>query len=864
MAESSTNGKGQDETDTDKDIVEKPAVSTHESAPGDGGSPDHDAEILTRGTLVGRYLVVERLGAGAMGVVYAAYDPKLDRKIALKLLRPKEGVGDQARRTARLEREAQAIAKLSHPNVVGIFDVGVHEGQVFMAMEYLAGGTLHDWVAAKKRPWREIVKMFIEVGHGLAAAHVEGLIHRDFKPENVLLDKNGAPKVVDFGLVRLSAAADLTESGAIERSASGESESQSVEPSPRAGGSASLTRTGALTGTPAYMAPEQFLGKPIDARTDQFAFCVALYEALYGERPFAGETVLSLADSVTEGRMRALAKGTDVPAWVRACVIQGLRVDPTERYSEIDQLLAVLANDPIARRRRRLLIVAASMSLVAGVVVTRHFVLAKRQEIDRQVARDLSLADASLAGAAIRRDDAKTLRDRALAAFDGYDRDKGEALWAQSLSLARTASAAYELAIQYLGAAATLSPERGFRNRTADAIVEYLGIQELSTEERKAGIRLLATYDDGNIRTNRLNANARLRIDTTPEHLNARAEIFDGSTYRTMGPQRGLSRAPLVLDLAPGSYRVVFEESDAHVGFEYPIVLSAGEFFDRSIWVPPKSTVPDGFVYVPEGRFLFGSGDEEMRTGFLETVPIHQVNTQPFLISRFETTVREWISFLESLPSDRRKERLPHGSADAYGGAVSLRPLPGGRWEYMIRPANKTYRSESGKSFVYDDRKQLAFQDWTNFPVSGISPEDARAFCDWLNTSGKVPLARVCTEYEWERAARGADARDFPHGNKLAPQDANFDLTYNRRDEAFGPDEVGSHPASDSPFGISDLVGNVWEITNSVLDRGQQVIRGGSFYQFRPTQQSPNRQPIASTTRDQTIGLRVCASLPSQ
>ena len=154
---------------------------------------------------VGRYLVVERLGAGAMGVVYAAYDPELDRKIALKLLRPQQGEGDQARRQARLVREAKAIAKLSHPNVVGIFDVGVHDGQVFMAMEYLAGGTLRDWMAAKKRPWREIVKMFIEVGHGLAGAHAEGLIHRDFKPDNVLLDKNGVPKVVDFGLVRLSA-----------------------------------------------------------------------------------------------------------------------------------------------------------------------------------------------------------------------------------------------------------------------------------------------------------------------------------------------------------------------------------------------------------------------------------------------------------------------------------------------------------------------------------------------------------------------------------------------------------------------------------------------------------------------------------
>src|ERR1700690_145246 len=144
MAESSTNGKGKDEA--------PPATTTHESGPGDHGTSDDDVDILARGTTVGRYLVLERLGAGAMGVAYAAYDPKLDRKIALKLLRPQEGRGDQARRTARLEREAQAIAKLSHPNVVGIFDVGVHQGQVFLAMEYLGGGTLRDWLPPPKGP----------------------------------------------------------------------------------------------------------------------------------------------------------------------------------------------------------------------------------------------------------------------------------------------------------------------------------------------------------------------------------------------------------------------------------------------------------------------------------------------------------------------------------------------------------------------------------------------------------------------------------------------------------------------------------------------------------------------------------------
>ena len=314
---------------------------------------------LAKGTSIGRYRVLERLGAGAMGVVYAAYDPKLDRKIAIKLLRPDDSKGDQARRQERLVREAKAIARLSHPNVVSVFDVGVHDGQVFLAMEHLSGGTLRDWVNAQKRSWREVVKMFIDVGHGLGAAHAEGLIHRDFKPDNALLDKRGKPKVVDFGLVRLTGTAlDAPAAGSGDDAAAAADALASI--SGVAISLTALTRTGSITGTPAYMAPEQFLGRPIDARTDQFAFGVALYEALYGERPFEGETVTELAGSVTKGRMRPIPTSADVPAWVRACVVRALQFEPGDRYPGFDELLSVLASDPIARSRR-LLTAAASL-----------------------------------------------------------------------------------------------------------------------------------------------------------------------------------------------------------------------------------------------------------------------------------------------------------------------------------------------------------------------------------------------------------------------------------------------------------------------------------------------------------------------
>ena len=249
-----------------------------------------------------------------------------------------------------------------------------------------------------------------------------------------------------------------------------------------------------------------------------------------------------------------------------------------------------------------------------------------------------------------------------------------------------------------------------------------------------------------------------------------------------------------------------------------------------------------------------------MRTAFLETIPLHQVHTQAFLIARQETTMGDWIDFLNDLPKEQQEKRRPQGRKDGRGGFVELRRAEDGSWELRFRPTDRTYRAREGERFHYAERTQRASQDWRRFPVAGVSPDDALEYAAWLDRSGRVPGARLCTEHEWERAARGADAREFPHGNELWPDDANFDSTYGRKNGGYGPDEVGSHPASRSPFGVDDLVGNVWEITRSVIDADQFVARGGSFYQYRKTQMSSNRDPIAQVTRDHTLGLRICAS----
>ncbi|MFP2912024.1 protein kinase domain-containing protein, partial [Pyxidicoccus sp. 3LFB2] len=242
---------------------------------------------LQRGATLGRYVVLERIGAGAMGVVYAAYDPQLDRQVALKVLRPEGRQVEELR--LRLVLEAQALARLSHANVVAVFDVGAHGDCVFLAMELVDGVTLAEWLK-QPRPWQEVLRVFGEAGRGLAAAHAAGLVHRDFKPANVLVGLDGRPRVTDFGMARPL----NREQGAAARVAPDVAAVSTGSPtaSPLA---TPLTRTGVLLGTPAYMAPELLGGRRADARSDQFSFCVALHEALYGVRPFEGDSLEAMA-----------------------------------------------------------------------------------------------------------------------------------------------------------------------------------------------------------------------------------------------------------------------------------------------------------------------------------------------------------------------------------------------------------------------------------------------------------------------------------------------------------------------------------------------------------------------------------------
>ncbi|HSD89609.1 MAG TPA: protein kinase [Kofleriaceae bacterium] len=291
---------------------------------------------------VGRYVIAETLGVGGMGVVYAARDPELNRDLAIKVLRPELWKSDPDA-TRRIVREAQAMARISHPNVVAIYDVGTIDGQVFIAMERIAGTSLRKWLSAAPRSTGEILEVFIAAGRGLIAAHDAGMVHRDFKPDNVLVGTDGRTRVTDFGLAFDQGTEDALET-------SGE------------------TATRPIVGTPAYMAPEQHAGANLDARTDQFSFAVTLYEALYGKRPFAGKSRDELADSVINGRIDPPPPGSRVPASLRAILVRALSVKPGDRYPTLRDMLIALGRDR-GRRPRQL----ARGALVAFAVVAVAF-----------------------------------------------------------------------------------------------------------------------------------------------------------------------------------------------------------------------------------------------------------------------------------------------------------------------------------------------------------------------------------------------------------------------------------------------------------------------------------------------------------
>jgi serine/threonine protein kinase/formylglycine-generating enzyme required for sulfatase activity len=516
-----------------------------------------------------------------------------------------------------------------------------------------------------------------------------------------------------------------------------------------------------------------------------------------------------------------------------------------EDLTPSEAAFANASHSAMRRRRRARIAIAVAVPAIAASFYVGARLIAER-DVARTIGGKIGEADADLAIARKASGELEDLRAVSVAEFEaGKSVDES---WGIARKRESDAAEAYARASGALEAALLLDPERAdVRRRLADVMLERIRLAErmYRISERDDFKTRLALYDQSALA--RLQGAARLELAIEPRDAVLAIEpsqpIVDG-----------------VANLPPGSY-VLVARAAGRATVRESIFVRSGDAKRVAFALPPEAAVPRDYIFVPPGEFLYGSRDEEPIRRFLNTAPMHPRKTRGYLIGRTEVTYAQWIEFLDDLPLVERELHAPQvektTSVHKSGGVVLEKV--GGVWKLTFAPAGHVYEAVAGKPVVYTGRTKRREQDWLRLPVSGITAEDARAYAAWLDRTKRVPHARLCTEAEWERAARGADGRVFPSGDdRLAPDDANFDETYGRIDTAFGPDEVGSHPATRSPYGLDDMAGNLWEIT--VSSTGDLLSHGGSFYTGIYTTVIANRgETITPTFRHALVGVRICA-----
>ncbi|WNG23778.1 protein kinase [Cystobacter fuscus] len=484
---------------------------------------------------------------------------------------------------------------------------------------------------------------------------------------------------------------------------------------------------------------------------------------------------------------------------------------------------------------------------------------------------------------------ASTRREEAMALFDGRPslangpkalrgsddlRKTAERRWDEALALRDQARAAYARASQFLDQA--LNRDRSHeetRRLIAELTYERVLLAERFHQRRESdewaqlllGGEGIGTTKEGAEWRQRLLAPAGLELVTEPPGARVRLERYTDvrgtGRLEPVVEEDDLGPTPLSrLDLPAGSY-LLHVTHPGRVPVRLPLLLTRGAHEKVRLVLP--TSVPAGHVYIPPGCFLLGSAEPEEARTFMLSSPLHRLCLQEgYLIGQREVTFGDWLAYLDSLPADAPARRILEQPRFSPPGAITLRRQPGTGWIFSFyRSSEDVFSAKEGETFHYPGRTLRNTADWRQFPLSGVSSEDLASYFYWLDRSGRLPGARLCTQNEWEYAARGADGRRYPHGDQLQPDDANIDTTYDRQPTAFGPDMVGSHPASVSPFGLEDMAGNAFELTRSVTPEfGRVVLRGGAWYYDDFGAHIANISVGDPTARDAAIGVRVCAS----
>ncbi len=526
------------------------------------------------------------------------------------------------------------------------------------------------------------------------------------------------------------------------------------------------------------------------------------------------------------------------------------------------ELAFLTAGQAQARRARRLKLLALGSIPALIVALFIGFRVQQARELAQKVDEQFALAQASLAQARVLQEDTARLRQQSFAEFDAARYEAGQISWAKARIAATEADRKFRSTIQGFDAVLSLDQDNSVgRERLTDVILERALAAE-HDNKRELAAELVERLPVGSDQHARWFAPGTLALRTTPSVSVSIAEyVQDPVSMRfTLERTRVLGDTPLgPVELAQGSYQLSLKLTD-ELTIVYPLMIGRNEALALELALPPPEHIPADFIYIPAGRFLFGSPDDEMVRRFFTTAPLHEVRTDAFMIARHETTYAQWLEFLRALPPEQRSNFLHGDDGTFIGAGIKLSASDEGVWSLSVSAGERTYTAVEGQPIVYQGRAVNANQDWRRWPASGLNIADVKAYIAWLETSGKLPGARLCTDWEWERAMRGADARRYPHGDRLEPEDANIDQTYKKVAEAMGPDAVGLHPGTRSPFGLDDGAGNVWEWVVSSLNADEYAVRSSSYAYDDFSSLVVNRALLQPEMRDTTTGLRVCAT----
>jgi formylglycine-generating enzyme required for sulfatase activity/predicted Ser/Thr protein kinase len=787
---------------------------------------------------LGDYRVIRLLGEGAMGKVYEAVQESLQRRVALKLL-PDDFAQDPDAVT-RFEREAHAAAALVHSSIVPIYHFGCEDGAWFYTMEYVVGRSLRDLLDDPKGPLadqRKVAKYVLNVALGLDYAHQRGVIHRDVKPDNILVREDDQALITDFGLARKR-------------------------------DQKAITQAGALMGTPAYMAPEQAMGRSIDARVDVWALGVTLFECLSGGKmPFPGQTLRELLLQITQQEPASLrAHRPDVSSDLEAIVLKCLRKAPEERYQSGKELgddlirffrgdlvrardaglaqvaLRKLRKHPLTSALGALLVVGVPAVLGGGALRARVRAVAQAEEqlaaATGQVARPL----AAWQEAARALEAARQTRDGPLGAGGAAGAARAQEEVARRLAALReverqlldgtaAADALASSALEHVRAALRAAPEGHAVTHAARELARGLLDALRARAERDGDEALVAALGRElvalGLRDPALERRPRLlSVETAPPgaRVTLHPVVVGADRAWSLGEARDLGPSPVTpgLEVAPGEY-VLALEADGRAAVRVPLHVRRGlepaEPIAVRVELPSREGVPPGFVYVPPGEFYAGGDPSAVRPLFAQREPVWVAG---FFLGAYEVTVEEYVAFLAALPE---AERGAHLSSSFQLARDRLAPLAGCERQ----------------------------------PVAGVRQESARAYCRWSSAALGRQL-RLPTDVEWEKAARGPAGRFFPWGDAFDPAAADPPAQLHRGVSESGLPTlapVGTRPRDRSIYGVFDLGGNVSEWVEGRFDGEARfgVLRGGSWARGPEVTRLASREPVDS--RDTADFLRV-------